>query len=71
MADESPYRIEIDRSICMGSGVCVVYAPETFDIDEETKSVVQDPEGNPFAQIEAAVAGCPTGALKIVRTADG
>lgn len=68
MGDELPYRIEIDRTACMGSGVCVVYASETFDIDEETKSVVQDPAGNPLAQIEAAVAGCPTGAITLVRT---
>ncbi len=70
MGNELPYRIEIDRSICMGSGVCVVYAPETFDIDDETRAVVQDAAGNPQAQIEAAVAGCPTGAIKFVRTAD-
>lgn len=70
MGNELPYRIEIDRSICMGSGVCVVYAPETFDIDDETRAVVQDAAGNPQEQIEAAVAGCPTGAIKFVRTAD-
>jgi ferredoxin len=71
MDNELPYRIEIDRSVCMGSGVCVVYAAETFDIDDETKSVVQDAAGNPQAQIEAAVAGCPTGAITFVHTADG
>jgi ferredoxin len=67
MSNELPYRIEIDRSVCMGSGVCVVYAAETFDIDDETKSVVRNPAGNPQEQIEAAVAGCPTGALTFVR----
>jgi ferredoxin len=71
MGDELSYRIEIDRTVCMGSGVCVIYAPETFDIDQETKSVVHDPGGNPLAQIEVAIAGCPTGAIKLVRTADG
>jgi ferredoxin len=68
MAGELPYRIEIDRSTCMGSGVCAVYAPETFDLDDETKSIVIDPAGNPLEQIEEAAAGCPTGAIKIIRT---
>ena len=62
------YRIEIDRDTCMGSGVCTVYASATFDIDDETKSTVIDPAGDPLEQIEAAAAGCPTGAIKIVRS---
>jgi len=68
MATDLPYRIEIDRSTCMGSGVCTVYAAETFDLDDETKSIVIDPAGNSLEQIEEAAAGCPTGAIKIVRT---
>ena len=67
---ELPYRIEIDRDTCMGSGVCSVYAPETFDLDDETKSTVVNPAGNPLDQIEAAASGCPTRAIKVVRTAD-
>jgi ferredoxin len=69
MSGQLPYRIEIDRETCMGSGVCSVYAPETFDLDDDTKSTVIDPAGNPLDQIEAAAAGCPTGAIKVVRTA--
>ena len=69
MAD-LPYTIEIDRDICMGSGVCVVYAARTFAIDDETRSTVIDPAGDSFEQIEAAVGGCPTGAIKIRRTGD-
>jgi ferredoxin len=68
MAADLPYRIEIDRNTCMGSGVCTVYAPETFDLDDETKSTVLDVAGNPLEQIQEAAAGCPTGAIKIIRT---
>lgn len=64
------YRIEIDRNACMGSGVCSVYASSTFDIDDETKSFVIDPAGDPLEQIEAAAAGCPTGAITVLRTRD-
>jgi ferredoxin len=67
MAD-LPYRIEIDRETCMGSGVCTVYAPETFDIDDETKSTVVDPAGNALDRIEAAAGGCPTRSIKVIPT---
>lgn len=69
MAADLPYRIEIDRDACMGSGVCTVYAPATFDIDDETKSTVVDPAGNALEQIEAAAGGCPTRAIRVIRTA--
>jgi ferredoxin len=68
---ELSYTIEIDRDVCMGSGVCVVYAARTFSIDDETKSTVIDPAGDLFEQIEAAASGCPTGAIKITKVGDG
>jgi len=60
------YRIEIDRNTCMGSGVCTVYAPETFEIDDETKSTVVDPAGNPLDRIQAAADGCPTRSIRVL-----
>ena len=29
----------------MGSGMCIVYAPDTFAHDDETKAIVVDPDG--------------------------
>jgi len=52
----------------MGSGVCTVYAAATFELDDETKSTVRDPAGDPLDRIQAAAEGCPTGAIKVVRT---
>ena len=65
MTGDLPYRIEINRDTCMGSGVCTVYAPQTFEVDDETKSTVVDPAGNPLEQIEAAASGCPTRSIKV------
>lgn len=64
MGDRS-YAIQIDREVCMGSGVCVVYAARTFEIDDETKSTVIDPEGNSLEEIQAAAQGCPTRAITV------
>jgi ferredoxin len=58
--------IVIDRELCMGSGMCIVYAPATFAHDDETKAVVVDPQGDPIAAIQNAVQACPTSAIKLV-----
>ena len=53
----------VDRDLCMGSGQCVYYAPNTFDQDDDSIAVVTNPRGDDEQTIEAAVAACPTGAL--------
>ncbi|MGH9110999.1 MAG: ferredoxin [Acidimicrobiales bacterium] len=59
-------RIVIDRDRCIGSGNCSFYAPATFDLDEELKAVVVDPDGDDPGDIAAAVEGCPVRAISIV-----
>jgi len=67
MPDETPgWSVEIDRDVCMGSGMCIVYAPGTFEHDDETKAVVIDPAGDSLDAIRTAVEACPTGALRLV-----
>ncbi|MGA7417580.1 MAG: ferredoxin [Acidimicrobiales bacterium] len=55
--------VRIDRDLCMGSGMCSLYAPNTFAQDEENKAIVTDREGDPVEQVSIAVEACPTGAL--------
>jgi ferredoxin len=59
-------RIVIDRELCMGSGMCIVYAGNTFAHDDETKAVVVDPQGDPIDAIRNAVQACPTSAITLV-----
>jgi ferredoxin len=65
MAATTHRDIRVDRTLCMGSGQCCWYAPNTFDQDDETIAIVTDPEGDPQEAIANAVASCPTGALSI------
>jgi ferredoxin len=58
-------RIVVDRERCIGSGNCCFYAPNTFDLDDELKSVVIDPGGDDAADVRAAVEGCPVNAIRI------
>ncbi len=62
----STWSIEVDRELCMGSGMCIVYAPATFEHDEHTKAVVVDPAGDPIDAIRNAVQACPTSALRLL-----
>jgi len=64
------WRVEVDRDVCMGSGLCMVYAPDTFDIDDEARSFVKDPVGGQIEQVRAAVEACPTRALRLTEESD-
>ena len=58
--------IRVDRSLCMGSGQCCWYAPNTFDQDDETVAIVIDPAGRPGRGHQGRREACPTRALSIV-----
>ncbi|MEV4144470.1 ferredoxin [Amycolatopsis sp. NPDC049691] len=59
--------IELDRAKCTGLGICESLAPDVFEVDESGELAVMSwtvPQGQE-ADVEAAVAGCPTEALKL------
>ena len=70
MAATAHREIRVDRTLCMGSGQCCWYAPNTFDQDDETIAIVIDPDGDPAEAIETAVTFCPTQALSFAAGAD-
>jgi ferredoxin len=63
---DAAWWVEVDRELCMGSGMCIVYAPGTFVHDEHTKAVFVDPPGDPLDAVRTAVQACPTSALRLV-----
>jgi ferredoxin len=67
MGDElSPHnriRVEVDRSLCIGSGDCVDTAPDVFQLDEDDKATVVDPDGAPLDDILDAAQNCPVTAI--------
>jgi ferredoxin len=63
--EEPSWTIAVDRDLCMGSGLCVMYAPGTFSHDEEAKAIVVDPAGDPIDMIRTAVDACPMHALRL------
>jgi ferredoxin len=59
------WSVTIDRELCMGSGLCIVYAPGTFAHDSEAKAVVIDPSTDDIEAVRTAVEACPTRAVTL------
>ena len=58
--------VEVDRGLCIGSGDCVDTAPDVFQLDDEDKAVVVDPDGAPTDEVVDAAANCPVSAIRVV-----
>jgi ferredoxin len=68
VALSSVNRIEItvDRALCIGSGDCVDTAPDVFQLDDEDKAVVVNPDGASLDEVIAAAGNCPVAAIFVV-----
>jgi ferredoxin len=58
--------VVVDRELCLGAGMCIVYAPKTFAHDAESKAVVSEPPNDRLSEIRNAVDACPMGALSLL-----
>ena len=58
-------KIIVDRDLCIGAGPCVIFAPETFELDSEGKAIVKDLGVDTDEQIMSAAMSCPVLAIKI------
>ncbi len=63
--------VTVDRELCIGSGMCVVYAEHTFVHDDEAKAVVLEGSSDPIDAIRVAVEACPVSALQLVTDEQG
>jgi ferredoxin len=63
-----PLEPRVDWDTCMGSGNCLFWAPDTFDIGEDGHAIVV--EGAPVDdedKLRTAAEGCPVGAISLWR----
>lgn len=65
------YRIEVQREVCVGDGLCREIAPGTFDLDGEGCCVVLDPAGDPPRDILQAARECRCQAIILYDAATG
>lgn len=62
-----PLEVEIDWDRCMGSGNCVYWAPDTFDLSEDGHAIVLDAAATDEDRLRVAAEGCPVGAISLSR----
>lgn len=66
-------RIELNRSACIGNGMCCAVAPRYFELDQQGELTVlhdQVDDGDE-AVVEDAAASCPVGAIILHRADTG
>ncbi|MFI6640028.1 ferredoxin [Streptomyces sp. NPDC050504] len=59
------WHVEVDRSVCVGSGACAGHAPDGFRLDAARQSVPVEPDTDANERILAAAEGCPVEAIAI------
>ena len=60
-------RIEVDRDVCQGLGMCESMAHEVFEVGDDGELIIHDPTPpeSDRAEIAAAVDSCPVQALRL------
>ncbi|MDJ0347022.1 ferredoxin [Streptomyces sp. H10-C2] len=65
------WHIEVDRTVCIGSGMCVSAAPDGFTLDNARQSHPAAAEADASELVLAAAEGCPVEAITIRLLATG
>jgi ferredoxin len=64
----SGLKIQVNREVCIGSGMCALTAPAVFDQDEdEGRVLLLDDAPSPSLEdaVTQAEAVCPSGAIEV------
>ena len=59
------YKVEIDRSLCAGYGICVDLAPTVIELDDRAEATLRTAETDDAAVL-AAADECPMGAIRVL-----
>ncbi|MGG7574028.1 ferredoxin [Streptomyces sp. BP-8] len=65
------WQVEVDRSVCIGSGMCVGAAPDGFRLDTARQAHPVAPEAEAAESVLAAAEGCPVEAIIITVAGSG
>ena len=56
-------KLKIDSTKCIGCGACASLCPDVFEMGDDGKSHVKNPEGE--CDLEKVKSACPVGAIEI------
>ncbi len=58
-------KVTVDPDVCCLYAQCVATAPEVFWIENDELAYLEVPDESQRTVVEAAVAGCPSGAISL------
>ena len=61
-------KVSVDIDQCEANGICVGFAPDVFELDDDDQLhiLAEEVPADRRAEVEAAVAQCPKAALKLL-----
>jgi ferredoxin len=65
------WRVEVDRGLCIGSGLCVASAPDAFRLDAARQSHPASEESDASEALLGAAESCPVEAIMLRLAASG
>ncbi|ALC23483.1 ferredoxin [Streptomyces pristinaespiralis] len=65
------WRVEVDRTLCIGSGMCVGHAPDSFDLDAARQSHARATTADADEKLLAAAENCPVEAITLTAADSG
>jgi ferredoxin len=65
-ADTLDGKVFVDREACMGSGNCVYWAPNVFQLDDDGIALVCGDLAGNEEPVRVAMVNCPTSAIRLV-----
>ena len=67
----SRWKISVDKSLCIGSAMCIAIAPDRFVMDKQQRSGQAEAETDPDELVRDAAASCPSEAISLVDAGTG
>ena len=58
-------RVVVDRQGCIGAGSCVVFADELFQLDDDNRAFVVDPDSYDDETVRLSAESCPVLAIHL------
>ncbi|MBT2387824.1 ferredoxin [Streptomyces sp. ISL-11] len=68
---ERPWRVTVDRGLCVGSGLCAATAPGAFRLDAARRSHPVARETGASEAVLTAAENCPVEAIALALAATG
>ncbi|ALG07494.1 ferredoxin [Kibdelosporangium phytohabitans] len=67
---DTQWRLEVDRHLCISSGMCVGIAPDHFELEGDGSHATADVVDQDEAVVDAAES-CPVEAIRVLSAASG